>query len=130
MNRAICDSRLLQTVLMEMATVELHPAPGTEAEKKHLVSFGDKARGRGVFFVQGASRQVKKMIAGSAVKIMVMILAGSFIQDSQIRVFDDFKPPGCHQQFQISIDGSLIQGTDPLTARLQDFLNPQGPVFF
>ena len=114
---------------MEKAIAVLCPAPGTDAKKKHLVSFGDKAWRRGVFFVQGAPRQIKEMIAGTAVKIMVMGLAGSFIKDSQLGVFDDFEPSGCHQQFQISINGSLIQRLDPFTARPQDFLNPQRSVF-
>ena len=48
---------------MEKAIVGLRPAPGTEAKKKHLVGFGDKARRRGVFFIQGAPRQIKEMIA-------------------------------------------------------------------
>jgi hypothetical protein len=93
------------------------------------VGFGDKTRRRGVLFVQGAPWQIKEMIAGTAVKIMVMGFAGSFIKNSQLGMFDDSKPPGCHQKFQVSIDGGLIQRPDPFTARLQDFLNPQGPVF-
>ena len=60
---------------------------------------------------------------------MVMRLASSFIEDSQLGVFDNAEPSGCHQQFQVSIDGSLIQRFDPFTTCLQDFLNPQWPVF-
>ena len=48
---------------MEKAIVGLRPAPGTEAKKKHLVGFGDKARRRSVIFVQGAPRQIKEVIA-------------------------------------------------------------------
>jgi hypothetical protein len=93
------------------------------------MGFGGKARRCSVFFIQGAPRQIKEIIARTAVKIMVMRLAGSFIEDPQLGVFDNAEPSGCNKQLQVSIDGGLIQRFDPFTACLQDFLNPQGPIF-
>jgi len=63
-------------------------------------------------------------------KMMVMVLAGSFIKRSAGRVVDFPQPAFLHQQFQIAIHCRLIQRINHLPCGAQDFISVQGAVLF
>ena len=94
------------------------------------MALGDKAR-RGKFpLIQRAAGKIENPVARTAVKMVVMLLLGSFIQSAQIRMVDRLDPPAFDQLFQIPVNSCLIEGFDKATARLKDFFDLERAVLF
>lgn len=92
------------------------------------MAVGDKARRSELLFIQRTTRKLEQTITGPALKMVVMFFPGSFVERPQSRPVDLLEPPLLHQQFQVAIDGRLIQRFHALPPCLQDFINSQRPV--
>ena len=76
----------------------------TDSEQKYFVSFNDKPIGGCAFFLQSTTGKLKDTFALTAMKMMMMPLAGSFIQDPKRWVGDSVQPPFIYQKLEIPVD--------------------------
>jgi hypothetical protein len=92
------------------------------------MAFRDESgRGRALF-VESAPVNFEKPFTGSAMEMMVMLLAGPFVERTPLRRVDLLQPPLFDQDFQIAVDSCLVQGSDRSAPDLQNFMDTQGPV--
>ena len=92
------------------------------------MAFGHKARRRELLFIQGATRNLKEPVAGPALKVVVVVLSGPFIEHAEAGGDDLSEPPRFHQALQVAIHGRLVQRPYREAAGLQDFIDAQGPI--
>ena len=90
--------------------------------------FHDKAGRRGVCFIEWTPWELEEPVTDPAMEVMVMYLAGSFVQSSQNWIINSPEPTFGQQEFKIPIDGRLIQRFHHFPANFQDFLDSQGPI--
>jgi hypothetical protein len=81
-------------------------------------------------FIERTSVYFKEPVAGSALEVMVMFLPGSFVENTAFRRKNLLQPSVFDQDFQISINGCLIQGSDVPSADFQNFVDSKRPVNF
>jgi hypothetical protein len=105
-------------------------AAGTEAEKIEFVTLDYKSRRSETALIECASGNFEKPVTGPALKMVMVLFAGSFVQGAQFRRVDLLKPTLLNKQFQVPIDGRLIQRPDCLSAGGQNLANLQRPVDF
>jgi hypothetical protein len=104
----------------------LSPLAGcTDAEEKYIVAFRDKPWRNGTVIVEGASLNFIHSVAGSALEMVMVFFAGYLIKRTQLRSIDSFQPSGFNKEFQIAVDGGLIQRFHRPAAHLQYFVNTQ-----
>ena len=89
----------------------------------------DEAGRCSVFFVETASGYFKKSVTGPALKMMMMFLAGSFVDNTFFKRVYFLEPSFFNQDFQVAIDSGLIEGSDFMTARFKDFMDAERPVY-
>jgi hypothetical protein len=93
------------------------------------MSFGNKSGRSEASLIESASGYFEKPVAGPALKVMVMLFPGYFIEDTSFGRVDSLQPPGFHQDFQVAIDCCLVEGADSLPAGLEYFIDTQRPVY-
>jgi hypothetical protein len=99
-----------------------------DAEQEHFMTFSDKAWRSGLPFIQGATGQLEKTVAGTAVKMVVMFLIRSFVQRACLGMMYRHEPSALHQELEIAVDGGLVERFHHVPADFKNFLNPQRPV--
>lgn len=100
----------------------------TDAEEEYLVPLGYISFWRSLFTVQSAAREFEHPVTNAAVKVVVVSLAGSFIQCSQGRMIYLNKQALLDHGLQVPIDGGLIKCPDYLPARIKDLFDTHGPI--
>lgn len=66
--------------------------------------FHNKPIGSYALFFQSAAGKLKDTFTLTAIKVVVMVLSGSFIQRPKRWMGDPFQPPFIDQQFEVAID--------------------------
>lgn len=92
------------------------------------MSFRDKSGRRCAFFVECATVNFEKPVAGSALKMMVMLLSRSFIKSAFFRRTDLFQPAVFDKNLEVSIDSRLVERFDGTSTFLEDFMDTQRSV--
>jgi hypothetical protein len=92
------------------------------------MSFRDKPGRRRAFFIKSATVNFEKPVAGSALKVMMMLLSRSFVKCDFFRRTDFFQPAVFDKNLEISIDSRLVQCFDGTSTFLQDFMDTQRSV--
>lgn len=88
------------------------------------MAFRNKARRRGLSFIQGATGQFENTVAGTAVKMVVMFLIRSFVQRACLGMMYRHEPSALHQELEIAVDGGLVERFHHVPAGFKNFLNP------
>ncbi len=92
--------------------------------------FGNKSRRCGAPFIESAAGYLEKPIAGSALKMMMVLLARYLVKRSQFRRVDLLQPALLDKKLQIAIYGRLVQRTNHPAADFENFVNTQRPIRF
>jgi hypothetical protein len=104
------------------------PAGRADTIEIDFVPLGDEAGRRGTLFVENASGYLEKPVAGPALEMMMMFLAGSFIGHTFLEGVDLLEPPCFDQDFEIAIDGGQVEGSDFEASRFQNFMDAERSV--
>jgi len=78
--------------------------------------------------IQPASGYFEYAIARSALEMVMVSLARAFVYRADSGRIDLLQPAIFNQEFQVAINGRLVQRSYGFAAGLQYFLHPQGPV--
>ena len=74
-------------------------------EKRHIVRLKFKSLGREFFKMAAAAREFEHLVAGVAMKVVVMGLARDFVSRALARDIHGLNLVGLNQQFERPIDG-------------------------
>jgi hypothetical protein len=92
--------------------------------------FSNESRRSRIPLAQCAAGYFEKPVAGPALKVMVVLFAGNLIESSQFGSVDLPQPSSLDQQFQVAIDGCLVQRANGVPSRFEDLVDAQRSIDF
>lgn len=97
----------------------------TNPEQEDFVILHHKAVRSGSFFFHGTTGQFKGAVTLTAMEVVVMSLAGTFVQGPEGGVGDAPEPAVVNEDFEVAINRGLVEGLDHFTSIGQDLGHSQ-----